>query len=74
MFEKAKRVRDAFTFSLGGMTTIASFVAAPAIADDRINKIRDAHQSMLQARRAEAACEEAEGPSQGGMEPCTQSA
>lgn len=41
MFEKAKPARDAFTFSLGGMKTIASFVTAPAIADDRINKIRD---------------------------------
>ena len=55
MFEKAKRTRDAFTFSLGGMKTIASFVAAPAIADDRINKIRDAQLRMLEARRSEAA-------------------
>ena len=38
MFEKAKSGRDAFTFSLRGMKTIASFAAAPAIADDRINK------------------------------------
>ena len=55
MFEKAKRTRAAFTFSLGGMTTIASFVAAPAIADDRINRIRDAQLRMLEARRSEAA-------------------
>jgi hypothetical protein len=41
MFEKAKPGRDAFTFSLGGMTTIASFTAAPAIADDRLNKVWD---------------------------------
>jgi len=41
MFEKAKPARDAFSFSLGGMTTIASFVAAPAIADDRLNQVRD---------------------------------
>ncbi len=38
MTEKAKSGRDAFTFSLRGLTTIASFAAAPAIADDRINK------------------------------------
>ncbi len=38
MSEKAKSGRDAFTFSLRGMTTIASFAVAPAIADDRINK------------------------------------
>jgi len=42
MFEKAKPGRDAFTFSLGGMRTIASFIAAPAIADDQLNKARDA--------------------------------
>jgi len=41
MFEKAKPACDAFTFSLGGMTTIASVVAVPAVADDRINKVRD---------------------------------
>ena len=41
MFEKAKSGRDAFTFSLQGMTTIASFTAAPAIADDRLNKVWD---------------------------------
>ena len=42
MFQKAKSGRDAFTFSLRGMNTIASFAAAPAIADDRINKAIDA--------------------------------
>ncbi|MBT8101831.1 MAG: hypothetical protein KJO95_02615 [Gammaproteobacteria bacterium] len=41
MFEKAKPARDAFTFSLDGMKTISSFTFAPAIADDRINKIPD---------------------------------
>ena len=48
MFEKAKPGRDAFTFSLGGMNTISSFTIAPAIADDRINKIRD--ERMKQVR------------------------
>jgi hypothetical protein len=41
MFEKAKSGRDAFTFSLHGMTTIASFTPAPAIADDQINNAID---------------------------------
>ena len=41
MFNKARPARDAFTFSLGGMATIASFAAPTAIADDRINRIRD---------------------------------
>jgi hypothetical protein len=38
MFKKARSGRDAFTFSLHGMTTIASFTLAPAIADDRFRK------------------------------------
>lgn len=41
MFNKARPARDAFTFSLGGMTTIAPFAAPTAIADDRINRNRD---------------------------------
>ncbi len=41
MFEKAKPARDAFTFSLGGMAAKSSFVIAPAIAEDRINKVLD---------------------------------
>lgn len=46
MLKTRKPARDAFTFSLGGIKTIASFVAAPAIADDRINKIRDERLSQ----------------------------
>jgi hypothetical protein len=41
MFNKAKPGADAYTFSLGGMTAIASFAAVPVIANDRINRIRD---------------------------------
>jgi hypothetical protein len=50
MFDRNKEARDALTFSLGGMTAISSFFAAPAIADDRINKIRDEH--VRQARNS----------------------
>ena len=71
MFEKRRKARDAFAFSLGGMTAHTPFVMAPAIADDRINRIRDAHQSMLQRRHAEAA-RKAECPLEGAL--CTQSA
>lgn len=39
MFEKAKSGRDAFTFSLGGIRTIASFVAAPALDCNRLNEV-----------------------------------
>ena len=38
MSENTKRNQDAFTFSLRGMTTIASYTVAPAIAHDKINK------------------------------------
>ena len=41
MFKKAESGRDAFTFSLHGLTTIASFTFAPAIAQDQINKAWD---------------------------------
>jgi len=40
MSNKTGRTRDAFTFSLGGLTTIASFVPAPAIPDDTFREVR----------------------------------
>ncbi|MBT8100456.1 MAG: hypothetical protein KJO82_11930 [Gammaproteobacteria bacterium] len=48
MVEKAKNGRDAFTFSLRGMTTIASFTPAPAIADDRLNTALDKRLRLRQ--------------------------
>ena len=54
MFRKDKPVRDRFTFSLGGMTTIASFVNSPVVADDRINKIRDEHVRLAREARDES--------------------
>ena len=54
MFEKAKPGRDAFTFSLGGMAAKSSFVIAPAIADDRINKSRDEHVRRTREARDES--------------------
>ena len=50
MHKKARPARDVFAFSRGGLTVIASFVAAPIIASDRINQARDEH-----VRRARAA-------------------
>jgi hypothetical protein len=47
MFEKVKPARDAFTFSLGGMRAVAPFVAAPIIADDRINKAVDERMNAV---------------------------
>jgi hypothetical protein len=46
MFKKDKTVRDTFTFSLGGMKTITSFTAAPAITDDRFNKVPVRRESV----------------------------
>ena len=39
MIKNDRPVRDVFAFSLGGITTISSIVAAPAIADDRFDKV-----------------------------------
>ena len=46
MFDWSKTTRNPFAFSLGGLTTIASFVAAPAIDADRLNRASDARQSQ----------------------------
>ena len=73
MFEKAQKALDAFSFSLGGMRMTSSFVIAPAIDGDRINKIRDAHLSMRETRRSEAAGAE-ERPATGSTELCAQNA
>jgi len=48
-----KRPRDSFTFSLGGMTTVAPFTVAPVVEDDRINRIRDAQRSRAPGDSAE---------------------
>lgn len=57
MFEKAKPARDAFAFSLRGMTTIASFTIAPAVADDRLNIARDERLSRGQEDQPDTARE-----------------
>jgi len=53
MFEKAKPGRDAFTFSLRGMSAIASFIAAPAITHHRINRILDDRLSQIEPDQLE---------------------
>ncbi len=73
MSTRDSKVRDAFSFSLSGMTAISSFLAAPVVADDRINKIRDAHLKMLETRRSEAAHSD-ERSSAGDAEFCVQNA
>jgi len=39
MTKTDKPVRDVFAFSLGGIMTISSIAAAPAIADDRFKEV-----------------------------------
>ena len=48
MYEKATSGRDAFTFSLRGITAIASFTPPTAIADDRLAKAWDERLSRHQ--------------------------
>lgn len=57
MFEKATSGRDAFTFSLRGMTTVASYAIATAVADDRINKAWDERLKRAQEQTPAAAGE-----------------
>jgi hypothetical protein len=51
MYKITQPARDAFAFSLGGMTSIASFVVAPAIAGDRINRAMDERIKSSRADR-----------------------
>ncbi len=57
MFEKAKPGRDAFTFSLQGITSIAPFTIAAAIADDQLNKVWDERLSRPQEDQPDTARE-----------------
>ena len=41
MNKQDQTVRDPFSFSLGGATTIASFAAVPAVASNMINNRLD---------------------------------
>ncbi len=49
MFHTLRKARDAFRFSLGGATLVASYAAMPVVADDRINRIWD--EKIRRARR-----------------------
>ena len=41
MHDKTRHKRDAFTISLGGISSKSSFILTPAIAHDRINRAMD---------------------------------
>ena len=51
MLKKARAANDAYAFSRGGLTVIASFVAAPVISSDRINQARDERVCRARAAR-----------------------
>jgi hypothetical protein len=42
MIYKTKVRRDAFTFSLAGMSAVAAVIAPPIVASDRLRKAPDA--------------------------------
>lgn len=50
MSRKTLRTRDEFTFSLGGLTTIASFVPAPAVRDN-VFRTAPMQSARVQTRR-----------------------
>ena len=50
MFRKDDSTRDGFTLSLGGTTVITSVVAAPVVAGDRLNQLRDAEIEKARER------------------------
>jgi hypothetical protein len=54
MSHRAEKKRDAFTFSLGGLTTIAAFVPAPAVAHDRIRMSRGSQECGAAAEAGDA--------------------
>ena len=63
MSEKAKPGRDAFTFSLSGLRTMAAYTPASAIAHDRINKAWD---ERLSSKRDDPPAETRETPAASG--------
>jgi len=47
MTQQAKTRHNPFFFSRAGMTTISSFAAAPAVADDQFNKVEAKRNSRV---------------------------
>ena len=57
MSDKNSKKRDAFAFSLGGMSAKSSFVLTPAIAHDRIARAMDAKLRQGQDEQPDTARE-----------------
>jgi len=50
MSQSRKTAADGFSFSLGGLTTVASFAVAPAVDANRLNQVRDARRGGTRRR------------------------
>lgn len=57
MSNKSEPARDAFMFSLGGISAVSSFIITPAVADDLINDVRDQRLRRLQEDQPDTARE-----------------
>jgi hypothetical protein len=57
MSEKAGQKRDPFTFSLGGLTTVASFFPAPAVPDDQFRQSLTRRGRRAPQERTAARCQ-----------------
>ena len=57
MTAKKMRMRDAFTFSLGGMSAKSPYILTPAVAHDRINKALDERLRQAQQDQPDTARE-----------------
>ena len=57
MSENARNKRDPFTFSLGGLTTVASFFPAPAVPDDQFRQSLTRRERRAAQERTAARCQ-----------------
>ena len=57
MSNKAGNKRDPFTFSLGGLTAVASFFPAPAVPHDQIRQSRTRLGRRTAQKKTAGRCE-----------------
>jgi len=65
MINKVKKRMDAFTFALGGMTIVGSYVTPTVVPNDHINKLID--ERMRQNTAGKGARQDGEHPATGGL-------
>ncbi len=64
MSRKFDKERDPYTFSLGGISTIASFVAPTAIEMDRMNRLRK--ERLAESNEPQSGPEDQSDPTDAG--------